>query len=102
MTRRWLVVAAALVLALPSIACQRAKAPPKTWQGAIQFVEQATGTKASPWTEREQPPADVVVFRVDDGLSIVERDRMRLLDYGAYLFLAEHGFKREKDTLGLA
>lgn len=100
MTQRWQVVVAAL--ALSSVACQRAKPPPKTWQGAIQVVERATGTKAAPWTARERPPADVVVFPVDDGLSIVERDRMRLLDYGAYLFLAEHGFKREKDTLGLA
>ena len=99
---RSLAVALGLVLGLAAVACRRAPPPPKTWQGAIQFVEEATGTKATPWTERERPPADVVVFRVDDGLSIVERDRMRVLDYGAYLFLAEHGFKREKDTLGLA
>jgi len=100
MTPRWLVVAAAL--ALSSIACQRAKAPPKTWQGAIQVVEDATGTKAAPLALLEGRIPGVMQFEVDDGLSIVERDRMRLLDYGAYLFLAEHGFKRKKDTLALA
>jgi len=100
--RPWRQVVAA-ALALSALACSRSKPPPpKTWQGAIQVVEEATGTKATPLALLEGPIPGVMQFEVDDGLSIVERDRMRLLDYGAYLFLAEHGFKRKKDTLGLA
>ena len=101
--RRVPVLAFASAVTLTLVACQRPKAPAKDWKGAIQVVEEATGTKAAPLTMHEHPPPpDVVVFKVDDGASIVERDRKRLLDYGAYLFLAEHGFKLGKDTLGLA
>ena len=97
-------MAAAIVLS--SLACDRSKVPPntppKTWQDAIQVVEAATGTKAAPLTVGEQTPPDAVMFRVDDGASLVDRHRAPLLEYGATLFIAEHGFSRDKDTLGLA
>lgn len=89
-------------VALTLVACQRPKAPAKDWKGAIQVVEEVTGTKAAPMAMHEHPPPGLVVFKVNDGAAIVERERKRLFDYGAYLFLADHGFKRDKDTLGLA
>jgi hypothetical protein len=100
MTRGWQVAMAAL--ALSSLACHRSKVTSKDWNGAIQVVEETTGTKAAPFTRGDHSAPDVVMFQVDDGASIVERHRTRLLDYGAYLFIAEHGFKRDKDTLALA
>lgn len=89
-------------MAVVAWVCDRSNVNLETWQHAVQLAEKAIGTKAAPLILHERTPTDVLMFRVDDGASVVEAERSRLLNYGAYLFIAEHGFERDKDILGLA
>lgn len=110
--RHVLFVSFVALVASTTIGCRRdanrgsnAGAPaakPVPFPAVVAKAEKLFGAKATFELISELSPAKLPMFRVDNGLAHVKTHQARFLAMGAYLFVADHGFEREKDSVALA